>query len=132
MRTLEVGLMSTPMLGLVISRFRTTMLLLAFALGLAGQVLSSVAMAAQMQPAAGPNMTSPGASCPGCDGDGQLGGMAVGCTVVACWTAPALPAQDTITGSVERPAGFAAPPDAFIAGVTAAPDPYPPRSSLHS
>jgi hypothetical protein len=118
------------MLRSVISRFRTVVLLV-FVLGLTGQALANVAMAAQMQPAISLSMTSPGAPCPGCDDDGQPG-MAAGCTVAVCWTVPALPAQATVIGSVQGLATFAVPPDAFIAGIVAAPDPYPPRSFLHT
>lgn len=118
------------MLGSVISRFRISVLLLAFVLGLASQALSGVAMAAQMQPEA--SMTSPGAPCSGCDGDGQQRGMAAGCTVAACFTNPALPVQSTITMPLRHPATFAATPDIVIAGIVTAPDPHPPRSSLHS
>ena len=127
---LEAKPMWMLMLGSVISRFRTVVLV-AFMLGLTGQVLANVAMAAQMQPATSPSMTSPGAPCPGCDGDGQPG-MAAGCTVAVCWTIPALPAQATVVDSMQRPAAFAVPPDAFIAGISAAPDPYPPRSLFHA
>jgi hypothetical protein len=45
-------------LGSVIGRFRILALLMAFGLGFAGQGLSGVAMAAQMQAAAAPGITT--------------------------------------------------------------------------
>lgn len=116
------------MFGSVISRFRVLMLLLAFGLGLAGQIVSSAAMAAQMQAAANAGMAT-GMDCPGCPSD-QTGGMAAGCTVAACWTIPALPAQG---GAAERPAQavFMASAELIIAGIATAPEPHPPRSFLH-
>lgn len=105
------------------------MLLLAFGLGLAGQVTSTAAMAAQMQSVAGPGIASDH-PCPKCPGD-QHGGMAIGCSAVACWTAPALAAQSTITESVP-PVAFTASPDVMIVGIATAPDPHPPRLLLHT
>jgi hypothetical protein len=111
------------MLGSFASRFRVFMLLLAFGLGLAGQVTSSAAMAAQMQ---GPTQAgiNTGALCPGCDADMQHGGMAPSCMVTSCWTIPALPPQSTALEP--RPA------DAIVTGIASAPDPHPPRTFLHS
>src|SRR5712692_7750374 len=86
--------MSWSMLGSVISRYRILVLLLAFGLGFIGQVLSGVAMAAQMQAAATPGIAT-GEVCPGCPSD-QRGGMNTGCTVAACWPVPALPMQSKI------------------------------------
>jgi len=116
------------MLGSVISRFRVAMLLSAFALGLAGQILSNAAMAAPMQPAARPSMTS-GALCPDCTGDQQHRGMAAGCVAAPCWPVPALPAHSTIPEPLPRVA-FAASPDVIAAGIASAPDPHPPRFFL--
>ena len=117
------------MLDSFISRFRVLMLLLAFGLGLAGQLVSTAAMAGQMQPMASAGIASDN-PCPGCPGD-QDGGMAAGCSVVGCWTAPALPAHGTPTEPMPQVA-FAIPPDVVIVGIATAPDPHPPRSSLHA
>ena len=117
------------MSGSVISRFRALMLLLAFGLGLAGQIVSSAAMAAQMQAAAHPG-TATGMNCPACPGD-QGGGIAASCTIAVCWTIPALPAQG---GAAERPpqAVFVRSVELTVAGIATAPDPYPPRSFPHA
>jgi len=117
------------MLGSVISRFRVIVLLLAFGLGLAGQVLSGVAMAAQMQAAIAPGIMTD-AVCPGCPSD-QQGAMAAGCTFVACWTVPALPVQSKIPEL--RPRVLLTPSaEVIIAGIVIAPDPHPPRPILHT
>ena|SRR6516225_10752080 len=118
------------MLGFFVSRFRVVMLLLAFGLGLAGQVVSSAAMAAQMQGPA-PAGISPGAPCPGCDPDMQRGGLASTCMVSSCWTIPALPPQST-TLEPQPAAVFPTSADAIVTGVASAPDPRPPRAFLHS
>jgi hypothetical protein len=116
------------MFGSLITRFRVAMLLLAFGLGLAGQLVSNVAMASQMQAPTQIGIGS-GHMCPGCATDEQPGSMMAGCSVAACWTSPALPAQDT--GPQLRPAAsFSISPDRVIAGVTSAPDPHPPRPFL--
>ena len=117
------------MLGSFISRFRVLMLLLAFGLGLAGQITSSAVMAAQMQPMASLGMASDNA-CPGCPDD-QQGGMTASCSVVGCWTAPALPVQSATPERLPQVA-FAVSADVVIAGITTAPDPHPPRPILHS
>ena len=115
------------MLGLFVSRFRVVMLLLAFALGLAGQAVSSAAMAAQMQ---GPAPVGSGTLCPGCDGDRQDSGLAPSCMVSSCWTVPALPAPSTALEP--RPSAvFPASADTITTGITSAPDPHPPRAFLH-
>jgi hypothetical protein len=118
------------MLGSFVSRFRVLILLLAFGLGLAGQVMSSAAMAALMQRPAQADIDT-GAVCPGCGTDMQPGGLAPSCMASPCWTIPALPAQCT---SLEPgPAAvFPASADAIVTGITAAPDPHPPRAFLHS
>ena len=120
--------MSCSMFGSVISRFRGLVLLLAFGLGFIGQVLSGVAMAAQMQAAATPGMAT-GEVCPGCPSD-QQGGMNTGCTVTACWTAPALPVQSKIPEFEPRMV-FTPSAELIIAGIAIAPDPHPPRPFLH-
>jgi hypothetical protein len=118
------------MLGSFVNRFRVLMLLLAFGLGLAGQVTSSAAMAAQMQ---APARTGIGAGtlCPGCDTDMQDGGPAPSCMVTSCWTIPALPPQGT---TLEPRPGvvFPASAEVIVTGITSAPDPHPPRAFLHS
>ncbi len=116
------------MLGSVISRYRVLVLLLAFGLGVAGHVSSGVAMAAQMQAAAAPGITT-GAVCPDCPSD-QQGTMNAGCTVAACSAMPALPAQAKITEPPPR-AHFTQSPEVIIAGIAIAPDPHPPRPFLH-
>ena len=117
------------MFGSLITRFRVVMLVLAFGLGLAGQIASSAAMAAQMQVAPNAGMAT-GMDCPGCPSD-QTGGMAAGCTVAACSTVPALPAQG---GATERPqqAVFMPSAELIIAGIATAPEPHPPRPFLHT
>lgn len=117
------------MLVPVITRFRVVMLLLAFGLGLAGQIASSAAMAAQMQVAPTAGMAT-GMDCPGCPSD-QTGGMPASCTVAACWTIPALPAQ---VGAAERlhQAVFMPSAGLIIAGIATAPEPHPPRPFLHT
>jgi len=117
------------MFGSGITRFRIVVLLLAFGLGLAGQIVSGVAIAAQMQAAANPGI---GAAmvCPGCPSD-QAGGTAASCTVAACWTIPALPAQG---GAAERlpQTVFIPTADVVFAGIATAPEPPPPRPILHA
>ena len=117
------------MLGSFVSRSRILMLLLAFALGLAGQVVSNAAIAAQMQ---GPGQAgaSTGSPCPDCDADMQHG-LFPSCTATSCWTIPALPPQST-TLEPRPAAAFPASADAIITGITSAPDPYPPRAFLRS
>src|SRR6516165_3733316 len=117
------------MLGSFVSRSRVLMLLLAFALGLAGQVVSSAAMAAQMQ---GPAQAgaSTGSPCPGCDADMQHGSLP-SCMTASCWTIPALPPQSTALEP--RPAAvFPTSADAIVTSIASAPDPHPPRAFLHS
>ena len=117
------------MLGLVVRRFRVLMLLLAVGLGLASQVVSNAAMAAQMQ---GPVQACLGAGtlCPGCDADMQHGSLP-SCMTASCWTIPALPPQSTALEP--RPAAvFPTSADAIVAGIASAPDPRPPRAFLHS
>ena len=116
------------MLGFLIIRFRVVMLLLAFGLGLAGQILSGAAMAAQMQAATEPGIAT-GMDCPACPSD-QTGGMMGSCSIAACWTIPALPTQERIP---EQPVSLAFVPSAasIIAGIAAAPEPHPPRLFLH-
>jgi hypothetical protein len=116
------------MLKPVISRVRVLAMLLAFGLGIACQVLSGVAMAAQMQAAPAPGIAG-AAICPGCP-SGQRDGMAAaGCTVVACWTVAVLPAQGEFTEP--RPPVVFRPSDAVIlAGIATAPEPHPPRPFL--
>jgi hypothetical protein len=118
------------MLGSFVSRFRVVTLLLAFALGLAAQAMSNVAMAAHMQSAADAGI-SPDVACPGCDTDMQHGGLAPSCRASSCWTVPALPPQ---SATLERQpaAGFPPSADAIVTGITSAPDPHPPRDFLHS
>jgi len=118
------------MLNSFVSRFRVLILLLAFGLGLAGQISSSAAMAAQVQGPAQAGIGT-GTVCPGCDADMQYGGLAPSCMASCCWTIPALPAQST---SLEPgpAAAFPASAGAIITGITSAPDPYPPRAFLRS
>jgi hypothetical protein len=106
------------------------MLLLAFGLGLAGQLASSAAMAAQMQDPAQTGIST-GTLCPGCDGDMQHGCLAANCIVPSCWTVPALPPQDTALESQLAPI-FPATTDAIVESLASAPDPHPPRVFLHS
>ena len=117
------------MIGSVISRFRVLILLLAFGLGLAGQLLSGAAMAAQMQAGAEPGITT-GMDCPACPSD-HGGGMMGSCSVAACWTIPALPTYERIP---ERPGSQAFVPSValVIAGIATAPEPHPPRLLLHA
>ena len=117
------------MFGLVISRFRVVMLLLALGLGLAGQIASSAAMAAQMQAAPNPGSAT-GMDCPGCASD-QTGGIAATCTVAACWIIPALPAH---SGTAEPPPQTVFMPsvELIVAGIATAPEPHPPRPFLHA
>ena len=116
--------MSWSMLGSVISRYRVLVLLLAFGLGLAGQLLSGVAVAARMQAAATPGITTD-AVCPGCPSDQQCG-MNAGCTAAACWTVPALPVQSKIPELQPRVL-LTASAEVSIAGIPIAPEPHPPR-----
>jgi hypothetical protein len=118
------------MLGLSVSRFRALMLLLAFGLGLAGEVASTAAMAAQMQGPAQAGIST-GALCLGCDSDMQHGGLAPSCMATSCWTVPALPAQSASL-EPQPPAVFPASADAIVTGIASAPDPHPPRAFLHS
>ncbi len=122
--TLGAGLMLTWYDGVVHSRFRVLMLLLAFGLGLTGQVTSSAAMGAQMQ---GPAQAGTGALCPGCDADMQPGGMAPSCMATSCWTIPALPPQ-SMTLEPRPAAVYPISADAIVTGITSAPDPHPPRA----
>jgi hypothetical protein len=116
--------------GLFVSRFRAFMLLLAFGLGLGVQLASSAAMAAQMQAPARTSINT-GAPCPGCDTDMQHDGLAPSCMFGWCSSTPALPAQST--GLEPLPAAvFPVSADAFVTGITSAPDPHPPRVALHS
>ena len=105
------------------------MLLLAFALGMAGQVASTAAMAAEMQPVTSVGMASDD-PCPACPRDPH-GGMMASCRVVGCLSAPALPAQSATLDPVPLVA-FAVPSDIVIAGIATAPDPHPPRPILHT
>lgn len=104
------------------------MLLLAFGLGLAGQIVSSAAMAAQLHAAASPGLAT-AMDCPGCPSD-QDGAMMGSCGVAACWTIPALPAQG---GTPEQPPAIVFLPsvELIMAGIATAPEPHPPRSFLH-
>jgi hypothetical protein len=117
------------MLGFYVSRFRVLILILAFGLGLAGPVVSSAAMAAQMQ---GPAQAGVGAGspCPDCDADMQHG-LLPSCMTMSCWTIPALPPQST-TLEPRRAAVFPASADTIVTGIRSAPDPRPPRAFLHS
>jgi hypothetical protein len=116
--------------GLFVSRFRAFILLLAFGLGLGVQVASSAAMAAQMQGPAQAGVSSE-AVCPGCDMDMQYGGLAPSCMLGSCSNSPALPTQST--GLEPLPAAvFPVSVDAIVTGIASAPDPHPPRVSLHS
>ena len=117
------------MLGFLIIRFRVVMLLLAFGLGLAGQIASSAAIDAQMQVAPTAGMAT-GMDCPACPSD-HTGGMMGSCSIAACWTIPALPTQERIP---EQPAPLAFVPSAgsVIAGIATAPEPHPPRLILHA
>ena len=117
------------MLGLLISRFRVVMLLLAFGAGMAGGILSDAAMGSQMQD---PMQSAPstGHPCPACPA-GQNTGMMPGCTSMAtCWTVPALPAAQEAGVQVPPEMTFAATAGIGIAGIASAPDPRPPRSFL--
>ena len=117
------------MLGLFVNRSRVLMLLLAFALGLAGQVVSNAAMAAQMQGQA-QVAAGAGSPCTGCDSDMQHGSLP-SCMTMSCWTIPALPPQST---TLEPPPSvvFPASADSIVTGIRSAPDPHPPRAFLHS
>jgi len=117
------------MLGSFVSRSRILMLLLAFALGLAGQVVSNAAMAAQMQ---GPGQAgaSTGSPCPDCDADMQHG-LFPSCTATSCWTIPALPPQST-TSEPQPSAVFPPSADVIVTGIASAPDLRPPRAFLHT
>ena len=117
------------MLGSFVSRSRVLMLLLAFALGLAGQVVSNAAMAAQMQDPA-PADVGAGSPCPDCDTDMQHGSLP-SCMTMSCWTIPALPPQST-TFEPRPAAVFPTSADAIVTGIASAPDPRPPRAFLHS
>ena len=117
------------MLGSFVSRFRVLMLLLAFALGLAGQVASTAAMAAQMQPMTSEGMMTSDHPCPACPSE-QPGGMMPTCAAIGCWTVPALPAQSAAP-QPSREVAFGVLPDVVMAGIATAPDPHPPRSVLH-
>lgn len=118
------------MLGSFVSRFRVFILVLAFGLGLAGQVASSAVMAAQTQGPAQAGIST-GALCPGCDSDMQHGGLAPSCMATSCWTIPALPAQSTAL-EPHAAAVFPVSADAIVTGIASAPDPHPPRALLHS
>ena len=117
------------MLGLFVSRSHILMLLLAFALGLAGQVVSNAAMAAQMQ-GSGQAGASTGSPCPDCDAD-MLHGSLPSCMTMSCWTIPALPPQSTTLGP-RLAAVFPTSADVIVTGMASAPDPHPPRALLHS
>ena len=117
------------MLNSFVSRFRVLMLLLAFGLGLAGQVVSNAAMAAQMQDPAQADVGA-GSPCPDCDADMQHGSLP-SCMTMSCWTIPALPPQSTV---LEPPpsVAFPASADSNVTGIRSAPDPHPPRAFLRS
>ena len=117
------------MLSSFVSRFRVLMLLLAFALGLAGQIASSAAMAAQMQGSAQAG-ASAGSPCPDCDADIQHG-LLPSCMAMSCCTIPALPPQSTTLEPRPAPV-FPASADTIVSGIRSAPDPRPPRAFLHS
>ena len=110
-------------------RFRVLVLLLAFVLGMAGQVASTAAMAMQMQP-----VTSAGIGsvhhCPACPGD-QDGGLMANCSAVGCWTAPALPAQSA-SAAAQRQIAFGLGREAVLVGIVILPDPHPPRLVFHT
>ena len=117
------------MLGFLTTRFRFVILLLAFALGLAGQVASNGAMAAPMQAAMDSGMAT-GMNCPGCPSDHDSG-MTDSCSVAACWSIPALPAQSATARSRSQTV-FIRSGEPIITGIATAPDPYPPRSFLQA
>lgn len=117
------------MLGFLTTRFRFVMLLLAFALGLAGQIGSHGATAAPMQTAMASGMAS-GMDCPACPGD-HNGAMTDACSVIACWSIPGLPVQ-IATVARRLQTVFTRSGEPIITGIATAPDPHPPRTFLQA
>jgi hypothetical protein len=117
------------MLGFPTTRLRFVMLILAFALGLGGPAVSHGTMAAPMQTALASGMAT-GMDCPNCP-DNHKGGMTASCSVTACWTIPALPAQSA-TVDRQLQAVFTRSGAPIITGIATAPDPHPPRSFLQT
>jgi hypothetical protein len=117
------------MSGSLLSRFRLVTLLLAFGLGMVGGAVGDAAMASLISD---PRQSGLSADhpCPACP-DAPSRGMMPGCTTTACWTIPALPAQNTVL--LPRPAAaFPEPAEPRIAGIVFSPDPHPPRAFLRS
>ena len=119
------------MLRSFLRRSRVIALLLAFGLGLAGNLAWNAALASQMQAPMQHDPTTGGTMCPGCAGDSQQGMMGASCSPTACWTAPALPAQGTAP-QPWPPIAFTPSVSAILTGIPTGPDPHPPRPSLHA
>jgi hypothetical protein len=117
------------MSGSFVSRFRVLVLLLAFGLGMAGQVASAAVMAMQMQPATSAGIASEH-HCSAYPGD-QDGGLMAYCSAVGCWTAPALPVR-SVTGAALRHITFSLGREVVLVGIVNPPDPHPPRLIFHA
>jgi hypothetical protein len=115
------------MMRLGVTRFRGWLLLLAFALSLAGQAVAGAAMAAPVAQPAGAHVSALG-SCPDCIGGGMDSAMPQ-CALVFCGTMLAITATGPIIDRFGSVVFFVSPTDPGI-GLSPDPDPHPPRISL--
>jgi hypothetical protein len=118
------------MLVLGIARFRVGLLLLALALGLAGQTAYDTVPAAQTS-IAQIAAAAPGNGCGGWESQDQNCTPLPVCAVSVCPGIPALPAQQAAVYP-SAAAIFGVSLLAIGSGISTRPDPYPPRLLLGS
>src|SRR5579875_3266798 len=112
-------------------RRRALLLLVAFIIGLAGQAVVGAAMASEMAAPAAVSATAT-EMCPGCGGGDSHAPTMPQCMIAFCASMPAMPAQTDAFGERLARLDFVAAPYEIPCGVTAAPDPHPPRSFFHA
>lgn len=113
------------MIGSAPTRLRALALLLSLGLGLAGQTIAGMAMAAPMDMRMG-TQASAAHSCPACS-DGSAGAMPAQCMTVLCWNLAAIPASGPPLPPAMR-TDFAAATCLMAPGLSPGPDPHPPRA----
>ena len=113
-----------------LTRVRAFAMLLAIGLGLTAQLAATTAMAEGMS-APTETQLSAASMCPGCGGSGSDMGTPAQCGTVFCWNMVAVPAAGLVFAGIE-PARFATAGYQNSAGLAPRPDPYPPRTTIHS